>query len=311
MKIKPFHFKLEKVDPRQQQILEALFDFLPRTGLRNTFNQAITNALSKHLGIKVSHHLETISQEKFDDFVHKLPDLSSVIVLGMPPRTSKVILEIDPSLAAFFISRLLGEDKSEFPLPKQLSDIEQGVLQYLCLQVLSHIYRLCGKDSRVHFKFEKFITTPMELKDVLPAQNLLFILTIKITIGKYDGFIRLALPSPLIEQLYLNVGAKTEAHQIEKDYLLGQLIDFDHIKMSLWAEAGNTTILAGEIKNLEPGDVILFDKTELKLQNNKLSGNIVLRAGNGKHGGFISKIKTDSKQVHCEIVDVYKGEDIL
>jgi len=58
MDIKPFHFKLQKILPKEQKALEALFEFLPNIGIREKFNEAITSALDEHLGIKSKYKLE-------------------------------------------------------------------------------------------------------------------------------------------------------------------------------------------------------------------------------------------------------------
>ena len=311
MTVKPFHFKLKRIDPAQQRVLEALFEFLPRTGQRDNFNAAIREALSKHLNVQATHRLEAVTQEKLGNFCKKLPAPALVMVLDMPPREKKILVDVDTNLAAFFIDRLLGGDLESFPIPKELSDIEQGVLQYLTLQILAHIYRLCGQDSRVHFRFEKFIFKAEELLDVIATEDTAFVLTVKLTIGKNDGFVRLALPSPLIEELYLNVEAKGETREAERKYLFNQLREFDHIKTSLWGEAGSSTLSVEDLKNLEAGDVIIFDQSNLKLDNTHLTGQVILRAGNGRHGGFVSEVEVDTKKVKCRLVDIHKGEDIL
>jgi flagellar motor switch protein FliM len=311
MNIKPFHFKLKKVSAEEQRVLSALFDFLPKTSMREMFHGAILEALYKHLGTETHYLLEAVQQTTFESFCNQLPDPALLIILGIAPRQGKVILELDAHLANLFIEKLLGGTSESLPSPKPLSDTEQGVLQYLLLQVLAHLYRLSQEDARLHFRFEKFVFSPKELKSVSSPDESVAVLNVKMTVGKHDGFIRICFSSPLIEQLYLNVEARGEVRTAERAFLLERLREFGHIQTPLWAEAGSTIITIGDMKNLEVGDVILFDKTELTKTEKGIVGRAILRAGDGTHGGFIADISLAPKKAQCKIVDVYKGEDIL
>jgi len=310
MNIKPFHFKLKKVSAKEQRVLSALFDFLPKTGIRMQFREAIEEALLKHLGTEARYCLETVSQGDFELFADRMPDPAVLVVLGMPPREGKIILEIDDHLVSLVIEKLLGGTAETIPVVRSLSDTEQGVLQYLLLQVLAHVYRLCGQDARLHFRFEKFVFSPKGLHSIIAPDESASLLTVRVTIDKHSGFIRLLLPSPLIEQLYLNIEAKGEAREGERAYTLARLKEFGYVLAHVWAEGGYTTVTAGELKNLEVGDVILFDETGLTLGEKGPNGRAVLRVEEGRHGGFISDISVERTKLHCSIVDVQKGEKI-
>lgn len=311
MSVQPFRFKLKKVSGKEQKVLSALYDFLPRTGMRDRFSEAVREALTKHLGVETSYALEAVSQGGFDPYLEKMADPAVIVVLGMAPREGKILVEIDDHLAALFIEKLLGGTGESVPKPHPLSDTEQGVLQYLILQVLAHVYRLCGNDARLHFRFEKFVFSPRALKGTVSGDGSAALLTIKITIGEHDGFIRLYLPSPFIEQQYLNVPMKGEAREKELSYLLGQLQEFGFVTVPLWADGGITTVSAADLENLEEGDVILFDSTQIALADGRITGKVILRTGEGRHGGFVSEISALPGKLKCKLVDVHKGEDIF
>jgi flagellar motor switch protein FliM len=311
MNVQSFRFKLKKVSEKEQRLLSALYDFLPKTGMRNEFASAIHDALNKHLGVETHYAVEAVSQASFGSYIEKLPDPVVLVVLGMAPREGKMIVQIDDHLTALFIEKLLGGTSEAVPQPRPLSDTEQGVLQYLVLQVLAHLHRLCGNDARLHFRFEKFVFTPRALKGVVSGDESAASLTVKITVGNHDGFVRLFVPSPLIEQQYLNVQMKGEVRQKEMEHLLGQLGEFSYVTVPLWADAGHSTLTAAELGNLEEGDVILFDSTQIALTDSMVTGKVILRTGEGRHGGFVSEITVSPKKVQCRIVDVHKGEDIF
>lgn len=311
MDIKPFRLKLAKVSEKDQRALNALFSFLPLTGMRDAFIGAIQETISSHLNIETSFGLDVVTEGSFKSFFDKMPDPVLIAVLGAAPAQGKILLEFDSGLAGFFIERLLGGGAETFPTPKPLSEIEQGVLQYLILQLLAHVYRLCGEDSRVHFRFEKFIFNPEDLRNIIGFEDTVFGLGVRMNIGNNVGYVRLIFPSPLVTQLYLNVQAKGEARKAENEYLWGKLTEYGHVKLPLWAEGGRVTITTGDMKNLESGDVILLEDTKLQLNEKGLGGSVILRAGDGNHGGFVSELTADPKFIHCKITDIKKGEDIV
>jgi flagellar motor switch protein FliM len=311
MNIQPFRFKLKKVPPKEVRVLSALFDFLPKTGVRDKFHEAIHEVLDKHLGMETAYSLEGVSQTTFDQALERMPDPAVLVVLGMAPREGKIIVEIDNHLAALFIEKLLGGSGETLPEPRPLSDTEQGVLQYLILQILSHLYRLCGNDARLHFRFEKFVFLPKLLKGAYPPDEAVSALTMNLKVGGHGGYVKMFFPSPVVEQQYLNVEAKGGARESEREFMLERLREFGFVSVPLWGEAGHTTVTAADLKNLETGDVILFDSTQMMLTDSGPAGRTILRTGEGRHGGFLAEASFSPRKVECRIIDVSRGEDII
>lgn len=311
MNIQPFRFKLKKVSSKEVRVLSALFDFLPKTGIRDKFHGAVLEALNKHLGMDTSYALEGVSQATFDTVLERMPDPAVLVVLGMTPREGKIIVEIDDRLAALFIEKLLGGAGESIPATRPLSDTEQGVLQYLILQILSHLYRLCGNDARLHFRFEKFAFSPKMLKGICSPDEAVSTFTMGVKVGDHGGYVKIFFPSPLVEQQYLNIEAKGEAREAERAYMIERIEEFGFVFVPLWGEAGHTTVTSADMKNLEAGDVILFDSTQMMLTDTGPAGRVILRTGEGRHGGFLAEASFTPKKVECRIIDVSKGEDII
>lgn len=311
MDIKPFKFKLKKVDPKKQRAFDALLEFLPRTGIREKVHEAVKESLSKHLNINVEYRLEAANEISFENFCGKVSDPAVVVTLSMMPRESRILVDIDSSLAGFFIEKLLGGNPENLPAPRELSDVEQGVLQYLIVQLLAGVYKFSGKDSRVNFKFDKFAFRARDIKGLMPENETLFVVIIKVMLGKCNGFVRMAFPSLLVEAEYLKVPLKGEIRAGDREYLFEQLNRFQHVRFPIWGDGGHIVLTGAELSGLEEGDVIVFDESRLKLEDEKLGGEAVLRAGNGKHGGFVSEIKAEDKKIKCKIVGSVKGEDIF
>ncbi len=311
MAIKPFHLKLKKVSARQQQLLQALMSFLPRTGLRDRFDAAVSEALRKHAGEAVSYQLEAVSEMTHQAFSNQLPSTPVVAALSCVPVDRKAFLQIDNVLAHVLIDRLLGSERDEAPAPRALTETEQGVLQYLILQLLSHVYRLCGKEARVHFRFDRFVAEPREFATMGKGDEIVTVLTLKMNADAHAGFVKVVVPNALVESAFLDVEVPGERREEERVYALDQLKRFGNFRTVMWAEAGRTTLTPQELVQLEREDVILFDETDITMdERSAIAGRATVRVGAGQHGGFVSEVTSDPKTVHCRLTQHYKGEGI-
>ncbi|MFH0800471.1 MAG: hypothetical protein V2A66_09875 [Pseudomonadota bacterium] len=308
MATKPFHFRLKKVSRREQELLRAVHEYLPATGLREGFAKGVGEAIARHVGEEFSFQLSAVHQETYSSFLSKIPQPAVMAVVGLAPLSRGAIVEIDSPLAQLAVERLLGGRTETYPEPRVLSDTEQGVLEYLILQIMAHIHRLCGKDARVHFRFDRFAFGPHEMRDLAGAEDGVAVLTFRVALGSHSGFVRLALPDPFVEEGMLCVEAPGEIRKGERDWRAGQLARFGYIRSPLWAEAGRTTLAASDLAELEDGDVIIFDQSSMVFEDGRPSGSVVLRVGDGLHGGIDAQVAVDDKRVLCSISGIHKGD---
>ena len=311
MAIKPFHFRLKKVSSDQQRLLEAVMSFLPKTGLRARFGSGLEEALTKHVGESSSVRLEAVSEMTHEAFVGKLTAYPVLVLLECVPVNKKAYLEIDTVIAHALIGHLLGSGVEESATKRGLTDIEQGVLQYLFLQLLAHVYRMCGQESRVHFRFDRFVFDPSDVRALARADERMTVLTLRVQIGSHNGYAKLVLTNSLVEAAYLDVVAPGEIRAEEAALELAELRRFGNFRVGMWAEAGHTTLTPEEIGQLEEEDVILFDETDIKLTGDGgVGGKALVKVGKGRHGGFWADISTDTKAVHACLEQHFKGEKV-
>lgn len=311
MTVKPFHFNLKKISSRQQELLDAIMSFLPKMCMREKFKVGIKEALAKHLGDDVSYRLETVSEIAHGFYSKQLPKNPIVAVLGCVPVDKKAYLEIDSVIAQKVLERLLGGELENKVISRLPTDIEQGVLQYLLLQLMSHVYRLCGKNTRIHFRFDRFIFSAKEMEELMRPEEGVVSLNLIINIGDTSGYAKLVLPNPLVEATFLDLSDSVEAAESDLNEKLEDLKRFDNMRIVMWADAGRTTLTPADLGELERDDVILFDETDVFMSDNKeLKGRVVLRVGTGRHGGFLADVSTDKKSLKCRLEQQFKGEEI-
>ncbi|MFA4873734.1 MAG: hypothetical protein WC956_06220 [bacterium] len=308
MAITHYHLKLKRVSKSEQQLLSALYAYLPDTGLRERFALGLRDAIASHIGEGFSFKLETVEQRPFASFLERMPAHPLVLVIGLVPYESKIICEIDSTLAMMAVERMLGGFVESMPEPRVLSETEQGVLEYLILQTMAHIHAECGKDERVHFRFDRFAASSDQVRGLADPDAKAASLAFRVLLGRHAGFVRLIFPEPFVEEAMLGTETSQALNPAELERMFQGLAEYGFVRVPVWAEAGRTTLAPADLTQIEEGDIILFEQGDMRLAGGGEAGKVILRVGNGMHGGFDAGISLDARRVRATIEGTHKGE---
>lgn len=306
MGTEPFHWNLKAISEQSVAATEALFSFLPATGIRDTVTLELRKVLMQHLGTESYFTLESVDVISCRQWVGTVSDPAIVAVVGMAPLPTKALLQIDHMIAHHVIDRLLGGSGDVTPDVRLLTEAELGVLQYMLMQLLLRLHKVFGHDERIHFRFEQLLQRTENLLPFAPPKEDGVLMSFRLGFADHVGFVRMLFPNPLIAKAMVEPmqGAGTPG---ENRYLRGRLAAFGDLKASVWAEAGIVTVDPEELKTLEVGDVIVLDETDLRLAGKKIDGDLKIRVGDGQHGYLRASVRADHDEVHCTVTDIKVG----
>lgn len=306
MTVESFKWNLREVSGKSVAATETLFSFLPATGARDAVALELRKVLMQHLGNETYFLLESVDVMPCRQWLAGVSDPALVMVLGMTPSATKVLMQVDHVIAHHAIDKLLGGGGDVQPEVRILTEAEIGVLQYLAMQLLMRLHSICGHDERVHFRFEQVIQRTENLLPFVPSKDEGVVMTMRLGFADHVGFVRLLFPNPFITKTMvtpLNVpGTAGERH-----YWRSRLETFGTMSSSVWAEAGVVVVHPDELSGLEIGDVVLLDETDLRLKGKQLTGDVKIRVGDGRHGCLRAKVDTDHDVIHCTIDDIESG----
>jgi flagellar motor switch protein FliM len=307
MAVTPYRPKLKRVSRKRLALLEAIYAYLPEGELREQVIVGIRGALAGELGEGFDLRLETVRQETMETFVAKLPQHPVAMFLRVEPHDERLILEIDPMLGIMAVEKMLGGHIESIPEIRALSETEQGVLEYLIAKALASIHERCGRNARVHLRFDRFAESHDPIRKLAEADAEVAVLTFRATLGRHAGFVRLAFTDPFVEQALQGTGSAEGATPRERAILRERLARFAFVKVPLWVEAGGTVLLPADLRQLEEGDVILFEKGDLRLSEAAGSGNAILRVGEGLRAGVEVEVELTKTRAKCRMQGVHKG----
>ena len=108
--------------------------------------------------------------------------------------------------------------------------------------------------------------------------------TLRWWLGEVEGYVRLAIPQAIISALSSDQESFVDLRipQFESR----RMGAFDYFRTILWGAVGRVTLSVAELKQLDRGDIILFDESYPTLSGNHVRGRLRLRVGEGDAGAI-------------------------
>ncbi|MBF0493123.1 MAG: hypothetical protein HQM15_10130 [Deltaproteobacteria bacterium] len=307
--VKPYQFEgLTKLSSRDLQIEEALLSYLPFQLDELPIKRAVEEFLSQQFREEAKISLERIEESNLRKIMQALPEFCVLGQLSVQPLEGKAFALFDYTFIFGLIHRLLGA-KGEVPIEmRNLSVLEEGVLEFLILKVLSLFYNANNQDTSLQFRFEALHQGTKKLAAFQRQETAVALVHLRIQVGGQSGYLLIALPHPLVEGLFLKTRHYSEDWLLQwNKRCLKRLSEMDYIKTQVLAEIGSVTLTIAEKNQLERGDVILFDQTFCHFSDEILSGNVVVKVGENANQGFLAQVVSAESPVLVKVIDYYGG----
>jgi flagellar motor switch protein FliM len=229
--------------------------------LHDTFVRNLVSSLSAYLRSYLTVNLVSVEQLSYSEFLDGLPSPTCMVSLGLSPYDGNGVMELNPSLVFPIIEMLLGgTGKSSAPIQRDITEIEQKLLDGL-FRIILHDLREAWKGvTTVDFTIEAMETEP-QLLHILAPNEAVVAVGIEIRIGETVGMLNIAMPSIVIKMMRQKFDQqwsvrKTHASQAEQARVLNLLRDG---RMTLEGRLQGPTLTVRDLLALEEGHLLLFD----------------------------------------------------
>ncbi len=226
--------------------------------LKQKFLHRIVSSLSAYLRSSVTAQLLAVDHLSYGEFLKGLPSPTCVVAVGMHPFESNAVLELNPSLVFPIIELLLGGTGKAEVASREITEIEQNVLDGLfriLLQALADAWKdvlpvtlsleSVGREARlIHAPHEPMVTLSIEIK-----------------LDQGGGQLNLAVPTEILalqgeDRDAQSAARKIEATEAEQARTLDLLRE---AKCTLEAHLEGPVLSVRELLDLKEGDVLTFD----------------------------------------------------
>ena len=293
-------------------MVQSLQTLLPRAGFGKELGKSIRIFIRRELGVPFSFKGEKFKVVHVAEKVHAFSRQGVFVVFSLPPLDQRGVLEIDPLIAQMAIDKMLGGSGQPLTMVREPTEIEEAILTYFFLKIFSLIFDQCGRSADVHYRMEKLCTTPEQVLEFYRGVDKGLYAPFQLVFGDRAGYARLILPMPIVEKSIFEKSEKSKAAGVPEtpEADLSEMTDrlgkLGFLEANLWTELGRTMLPVRDINGLEPGDVVVLEKTQAHIQDGRLVGALPIRVGSGSRGSLRGTILPDARRlkVRLDAVDL-------
>jgi len=244
--------------------------------MHETFARLTTTSLSAQLRSLVHVHVASVDQLTYEEFIRSIPSPTALAVINMDPLKGSAILEIDPAITFTIIDRLFGGTGEGSKVNRELSEIEQSVMESIIVRILGNMREAWSQVIDLRPRLGQIETNP-QFAQIVPPTEMVVLVTLETKVEDVEGMMNFCIPyltiEPIISKLsaqywYSSVrrGATTENLNILRERLAS-------IGVTLVAEVGSMNLPVRDVLSLTQGDII-------RLQNTRVNDPMTLKIGN-------------------------------
>ncbi|MDQ6942191.1 MAG: flagellar motor switch protein FliM [Candidatus Eremiobacteraeota bacterium] len=261
-KVKTFDFRfnkrLDKFSTNQLQTLRTLHD---------NFTRLLNNSLSVYLRTRVEATVVSIDQITYGDFISSIGIPSILSIFSMDPLPGSGMVQVDLNLVFSVIDRLLGGPGWYPQKLRDLTDIERTLMQRFMARMLNSYRESWNYLLTLSLKIEALDSNPQFIPRIIPLDQIVAFVTCELKVGDMSGVMNFCLPYQVLQQ----VGTQLSDFQWSPSIAAGRGMTEQDIAMlarnverapvDVRVELGKTVVSLRDLIALQPGDLLMFDKS--------------------------------------------------
>lgn len=227
--------------------------------LHETFARRLQTALSAYLRTVVQINMLGVEQGVYDEYVRQVPSPAVLYPISMDPLPGRAALELHTNVVFIIVDRLLGGLGKGLNKGRELTDVEQTLLETVVWEVLSALKESWANIATLQPRLGEVAFTPQFMQIALSSETVLTI-SFEIRILDSAGTMRICIPENVLEPVMSQVTAQAfyagSRRTLTRDQTTNLRRNLDRVHVPVVGELGQTELTLQELVNLRPGDVI-------------------------------------------------------
>jgi flagellar motor switch protein FliM len=264
------------------------------TLLHEAFAPNLANSLGAYLRVAFQTSLVAVEQLAYGEFLGRLPEQTYFAMLMLLPLGEAAAIQIDLSLAFPMIDLLLGGPGQGIPEPRDLTEIEEEILESVVLIVYRELQSTWQIVLPLEFKVgERLKQGP--ILSLMPASERILNLSFEIRMTDARGNLNLIFPAVvsnmLLRKLALQGMAQRRRPSVDDAARLRErLLDS---KLTLELALPHVQLSIRDIVDLKPGNVLplrqsVHDSMSVSVNDRPIFTGIPVGCGT-RRGGLIQE----------------------
>lgn len=310
---KPYTFaRVPRATRAQVNLQQTALDAFGQPVLKDDFAPGLQAMLRKLLGVGCSWGAADVRVVSAAEVGGLLAPLGYFAVVGAAPGPHKVLVDLDPSLGAWCVERLLGGREAAVParMLRAPTELELGVCSYVFLQLLTAFDHglLGGKEWAL--RLERLVGSSEALQAAMGEATDYVGVGLRVQLGERLGYVRILLPQACITRHFGARLASTPDSPQALAHMRRCLAALPERTVVLRVIGAQLTLDPDDIANVEAGDIIVLENHALTRTDAGVRGDVRLVVGSGRHGRIDAKLIDALGESKLQIVDIAVQEQL-
>lgn len=255
-KVKPYDFRRpDRFSKDHMRTLEMVHDSFAR------FLQA---SLSTYLRSLVDAKVASVQQMTYEEFINTLSNPTSINTFTMEPLKGNAVLEVNVELMFAMIDRVLGGPGIVPKKIRELTAIEQPVVERIIVRALDNLREAWQKVAPIVPKLEQLDSNPHFVQVAAPSE-IVALIALDLKVREQTGRMHLCLPYVLLEPIVPRLLAKEWISSGQKggptsDSMINLKRGLGDTTLKVTAILGHASVTVHEVLGLKAGDIVRLER---------------------------------------------------
>ena len=229
--------------------------------LHETFGRLWSSTLSGVLRNYVSLSVTSVDQVTYQEFIQSIPNPTVTATFTLAPLEGKALIELSPTIGFPILDRLLGGAGRSNMQARELTDIEEHVINNLIDEGMVFLKEAWSSLIDVSPDLETIESNPLFVQ-IVPPSDMILLITLETRIGDFSGIMNVIYPYVLLEPILSLLSSETL-------YSVGRSAPTDEtrertrrvlsrVELPVRVELGTANCTFRELMELENEDIIML-----------------------------------------------------
>ncbi len=270
--------------------------------LHEIFSRGFTASVAAYLRTVADIKVVSVTQLPFREYTMSLPRPDCIFVLKMEPLDGSFLLEINPELVLTLIDRILGGPGKAPTAPRELTLIEQSVIEKIVNRGLETLQEAWLKVGHFQPKLTGYETTAQFVQIVAPNE-IAAVIEFEVKVNEVTGKMSMCIPYVVLEPIIGDLSAQKWFTVGKKESTAETVESLTKVMreamMPIVVRVGSAQITVQEMLRLRAGDVIRLNTSPHQEIEVLIEGLVKLK---GRPG-------VSSKKKALQVTKVYSPEE--
>lgn len=267
----------ERVSKEQLKGLQSLFE---------AFAREVSILLPPYLRAVVRVDLTSIDQLTYDEFILSVARPTALSIIDMAPLEGTAVLELSPSMVFPIVDRVLGGRGMALPEPRELTEIENRIVQRIVTMILDSLKRSWEQLIEFELSVLQQESDPL-IVQIVAGSEMVVLVGYEIHIGETVGTMNFCIPllvlNPILDQISQQVHYIRRMHP-DQSRITQEVIMRTLVKAISPVDAvlGRAKVSLNDINQVQPGDIVVLDTSIFEPVQVMVGGTLQFLAKRGR-----------------------------